>query len=133
MSADIRYIQMLEVVGLAIERPTGRTPDKTRFHVFQRDELVMSFRRLPDAQRLFVKLREESEWRPRGSEMTTAEKLELERQILDRMAYREYWSQPHKFRDGVATGVVGDAAWLSAGPAEPGSWEGSGVRLAAQP
>lgn len=97
---DRQYVQTLAEVGLAVERATERTPDQTQFHVFRNEELVASFRKLPEAQRLFAKLKDESGWTPAGRQLTAEEKLEHEKAIQDRMAYQEYWSQSHKFRGG---------------------------------
>ncbi|MGH9322916.1 MAG: hypothetical protein ACRD3V_23900 [Vicinamibacteria bacterium] len=98
---DNRYTQRLPGIELSIERGTERTPDASGFHVFQDDEIVGSFRKLADAQKLFVRLRDESGWKPpERSESVAAEVIARDRELSDRMAYIEYWSSSHKFRVG---------------------------------
>jgi hypothetical protein len=95
------YIQRLDAIGLAIERATDRTPDANQYHVFKGDELLGSFRRLPDAQKLFARLRDESGWKPPPkAELSPQEVLARERELHQRTAYMEYWSQSHRFRGG---------------------------------
>jgi hypothetical protein len=95
------YTQRLDAIALAIERATDRTPDAKQFHVFVGDELKGSFRRLPEAQKLFARLREESGWKPPPREqLPIDEQLARERELHQRSAYMEYWSNSHKFRGG---------------------------------
>jgi hypothetical protein len=95
------YVQRLDAVGLAIERATDRTPDTKQYHVFKEDELIASFKKLPDAQKLFGRLRDESGWKPPPKPgLSLPEMLARERELHQRTAYMEYWSQSHKFRGG---------------------------------
>lgn len=100
-ATDDTYTQRLAGINLTIERATERTPDAKQFHVFYDDELKGSFRKLPEAQKLFVRLRDESGWKPpQQEELTTAEKLAREREMHQRAAHMEYWATSHKFRGG---------------------------------
>ncbi len=95
------YKQQLAGLNLTIERATDRTPDRRQFHVFYNDELKGSFKKLPEAQRLFARLRDESGWKPPEKEkLSPEEQLVREREMHQRVAHLEYWSQSHKFRGG---------------------------------
>jgi hypothetical protein len=95
------YVQRLDAIGLAIERATDRTPDTKQYYVYKADELIGSFRRLPEAQKLFARLRKESGWKPRSKpDLSPQEMLSRERELHQRIAYMEYWSQSHRFRGG---------------------------------
>jgi hypothetical protein len=95
------YIQRLAAIELAIERDTERTPDTSHYHVFLADELKGSSRKLPDAQKLFTRLRDESDWKPpEREELSLSEQLTREREMHQRTAHLEYWATSHKFRGG---------------------------------
>jgi hypothetical protein len=95
------YTQRLEAIELTIEKATERTPDTKQFHVFLGDELKGSFKKLPEAQKLFARLKEESGWKPPPREqLSLQEQLSRERELHQRTAYMEYWSSSHKFRGG---------------------------------
>lgn len=88
-------------LDLTIERATERTPDTRNFHLFLNGELVESFKKLDAAQREFRRMRDESGWKPEPKpELSAAEKLARDRELTQRTAYMEYWSQSHKFRGG---------------------------------
>lgn len=95
------FIQRLVDTGITIEQATERAPDRTRFHVYEGERLVGSFKRLADAQIEFRRLRDESGWTPPTKpELTPEEMLVFDREMLQRNAYMEYWSNSHKFRGG---------------------------------
>jgi hypothetical protein len=95
------YSQRLDAIGLTIERATDRTPDTRQFHVFYGDELQGSFKKLPEAQKLFRRLKEESGWKPPPKEeLTPEEMLVREREAHQRVAHLEYGSSSHMFRGG---------------------------------
>lgn len=95
------YRQQLSGLALTIEKATDRTPDLKQFHVFLDDELRGSFRKLPDAQKLFARLRDESGWqKPDAEKLSPEEQLIREREQHQRLAHMEYWSNSHKFRGG---------------------------------
>lgn len=101
MPGEDRYVQRLDAIELAIERDTKRTPDTSHYHVFLGDELKGSFRKLPDAQKLFARLRDESDWKPpEREELSLSEQLTREREMHQRTAHLEYWATSHKFRGG---------------------------------
>lgn len=94
-----QYVQRLSGLSLTIEKATGRTPDKQRYHVFLDDQIAGSFRRLADAQTLFRKLRDESDWAPpERSEPDAQERLRRENEARHIDAKREYWGQAAKAR-----------------------------------
>ncbi len=96
-----RYVQRLDAIDLAIERDSERAPDNQQYHVFLGDQLQGSFRKLPEAQKLFARLREESGWKPpEREELPLSERLAREREFHQRTAHLEYWSSSHKYRGG---------------------------------
>ena len=95
------YVQRIEGLNLTIERATERTPDKSNFHVFYNGELFGSHKKLAAAQGQFKKLRDKSGWKPKPrEELPPGEMLARERELQQRTAYMEYWSQAHRFRGG---------------------------------
>lgn len=86
------YIQRLPDLDLAIERAAERTPDSSRYHLFRGDEVVGSFRRLPEAQARFRELRDESGWKPPGAvARDPEERLQREREARERSNQAEHW------------------------------------------
>jgi hypothetical protein len=100
-ATDDTYKQQIQGLDLTIERATERTPDSKQFHVFFNGEVRGSFRKLDQAQKLFVRLRDESGWKaPANEKRSPEEQLIFEREMHQRMAHMEYWSNSHKFRGG---------------------------------
>lgn len=99
--ADEPYKQMLPGLDLTIEKATERTPDSRDYHVILGGRIVASHRRLPAAQEVFRRLRDESGWTPpERVELSPEEKLVRDRELTQRTAHLEYWSQAHKFSRG---------------------------------
>jgi hypothetical protein len=95
------FVQRIAGLDLTIEQATARTPDKKQFHVFRDGELVGSHKKLADAQAQFKKLRDESGWSPPPKpELTAQEMMVREREMHQRLAHFEYWSNAGSFRGG---------------------------------
>ena len=89
---DGAYRQTLEGLELSIERDTERTPDRSRYHVFRKAELVDSYRRLSDAQARFKLLRDESGWQPpNDAQREGSEQLRREAEAQERLRQAEHW------------------------------------------
>jgi hypothetical protein len=67
--------------------------------VFDEGNLVGSFKKREDAQRLFRELRDASGWKPPPKdEVSAGERLRAEHEANYRLRYAEYWSNAHSFR-----------------------------------
>lgn len=96
---DDRYVQRLPGVDVTLERATERTPDKTRYHVFDGDRLVASYKRVKDAQAVFREVALKRGWRPtEPTEKDAGDILAREKEARDRAAYEEYWGSATSYR-----------------------------------
>lgn len=100
-ATEDNYKQQIQGLDLTIEKATERTPDSGQFHVFLHGEVKGSFKKLTQAQALFAELRQASGWKPPSPDKRSPEEqLMFEREMHQRMAHMEYWSNSHKFRGG---------------------------------
>lgn len=95
------YVQRLDGLDLTIEKATERTPDRSRYHVFEDGRLIESFRSLASAQELFRRLRDDRGWVPRERlDLDPEEQMRRQKEAQDRLDYLEYWGTSHKHRGG---------------------------------
>jgi hypothetical protein len=85
------YVQRLPALDLSIERATERTPSRSAYYVFSGEEIMGSFRRLPDAQARFRELRESSGWTPPEREDDPQDRFEREKEANERYRQVEHW------------------------------------------
>ncbi len=99
--ATERYRQGLPVIGLYIERGTGRVPGDGRYHVLHQEAVIGSFRSLRGAQRCYHEQQKLIGYVPPPCILPSVdERLRNEDLELDLMRSASYWAESHRFGGG---------------------------------